>query len=423
MMKIYIVTIAFLLLCIDVYASGFVIGSGVNPPSYDYCVRADGTALLASATDCSDASTSMSVATFNASSFSGDDIIDFSSRGGGFTNAVVIPSSGTVGHSIIYEGESGHEPTWTGSYGWTIQQSYVEINGITVNSTTESSFLFGDGNNTYTGIVTHNLSSANATNQSYQHLDGIDVVHYNMYGTSALDEIVSLHNDNAGVTDPVVTIYGLTIENTHQGLNWVGAPTLSVYDFSITGIDTDAYPIQPANSGGVHIFERGYVEEPTGMTGYRIDCTYGAWSFKNVIFKNLTDGSYYLLGRGTTTGFDVINCTFIGDGVNTTTAIFNQYAGNYINNIFLNVGNGTFFSSSTGTIDYNLFYGSGVAVGTNYVTTDPNLDADGKIQSAGSSAYDAGVGPESNALVPIVDIDADTRSGATCDIGADEYVD
>lgn len=36
--------------------------------------------------------------------------------------------------------------------------------------------------------------------------------------------------------------------------------------------------------------------------------------------------------------------------------------------------------------------------------------------------YDAGVGPGSDANVPTTDIDGDARSGATCDIGADEYV-
>jgi hypothetical protein len=35
--------------------------------------------------------------------------------------------------------------------------------------------------------------------------------------------------------------------------------------------------------------------------------------------------------------------------------------------------------------------------------------------------YDAGVGPTGDSNVPTTDIDGDTRSGATCDIGCDEY--
>jgi hypothetical protein len=36
--------------------------------------------------------------------------------------------------------------------------------------------------------------------------------------------------------------------------------------------------------------------------------------------------------------------------------------------------------------------------------------------------YDAGVGPGTDSDVPSADIDGDSRSGSTCDIGADEYV-
>jgi hypothetical protein len=35
--------------------------------------------------------------------------------------------------------------------------------------------------------------------------------------------------------------------------------------------------------------------------------------------------------------------------------------------------------------------------------------------------YDAGVGPSTDASVPVADIDGDSRSGSTCDIGVDEY--
>ena len=420
-MKIYI-TIAFLLLHIDVFASGFVIGSGVNIPLYTKCVRADGTAALVDANDCADASTSMSVATFNASSFSGDDIIAFSSRGGNFTTVTIVPSSGTEGHPIIYQGEPGYEPTWSSGY-WTVAKSYVEINDITVSAAVASSFTFGDNTNIYSGISTHNLSSYNVLNQSFQHLDGVTVIHSNMHAEGAGDEGVSSHNET-GVDDPVITINGIDIVDCNNGFNWVGEPTLNVYDFSISGTSSTGRAIQcyPGVLAGSYAnFERGVVVENPDQTSYMIDSNYGTYRFKNVIFFNLTDANYYMLAR-TGTDYKVYNCTFIGDGVNTTTAIFNQTTtGVYKNNIFLNTLTGGFYRSTNGTVDYNLFFNSGTARGTNYVTVDPNLDANGKLQSTSSSAYLAGVGPSSDSDVPVLDFEGDTRSGSTTSIGADEW--
>jgi hypothetical protein len=37
-----------------------------------------------------------------------------------------------------------------------------------------------------------------------------------------------------------------------------------------------------------------------------------------------------------------------------------------------------------------------------------------------NDAEDAGIGPSSDANVPTSDIDGDSRSGTTCDMGADE---
>ena len=425
-MKIYIVTIAFLLLCIDVFAGGFVVGSGVgsgvNPLSYDKCVRADGTAALVDANDCADAATAMSVATFNASSFSGDDVVAFSSRGGNFTTVVNVPSSGTDGHPIIYQGEPGHLPEWTGGY-WVVPQSYVEINDITVSAAVASSFTFGDNANVYTGVVTHNLSSYNVVNRSFQHLDGVTVAHNDLYAEGSNDEAVSLRNET-GVDDPVITINGIEIVNCDNGFNLAGAPHIEVYDFSITGTPSTGRPIQcyPGVLAGSYAhFERGVIVEAAGQTFNAIDSYYGTYVFKNVMFFNLSDANYYIFAR-TGTDYKVYNCTFIGDGINETTAIFNQTStGVYKNNIFLNTVTGGFYSGTNGTIDYNLFYNSGTARGTNYITVDPNLDANGKLQSTSSSAYLAGVGPSVDPEVPVLDFENDSRSGATTSIGGDEW--
>jgi hypothetical protein len=418
-------TLIFLLIAVCSNAS-FIINPYIleveEIESFDFCVRADGTADKVDATGpVTSASGCMGVTTFNASSFSAGEKVLFTSRGGNYTTTATIPSAGTSGNEITYKGEDNYQPNWTSNY-VKVAKSYVIISSLKVSSGATSSFEFGDTTNTYVGIETQDLQVYNGGNQAFQHLDGVTVIHNDLYASGATDEGISLHNDDGGVADPIVTVNGATIINCYNGINWVGAPTLSVYDFTISGTNAAGVSIQPANSGGTYIFERGVVtENPSASSTYIIDCSFGTWTFKNIIFQNLYNGSYYMLARSTVSGFDLYNCTFIGDGSNETTAVFNQYAGVYKNNIFLNTVTGSFFGA-TGTIDYNLFYNSGTARGTNTVLTDPNLDANGKIQSTGSSAYDAGVGPSVDSNVPSVDIDGDTRSGSTCDIGADEYI-
>ena len=415
-MRFFCSKILFLIFLIwgGIFSAGFVSAA-------TYYVRADGTAANKSVATSSDsASTSMSAAIFNGETFSDGDVIVFSNKGGNFTNQVVLPSSGSgVGNEIEYKGESGYEPVWT-SWDWKVHQGNIIIRDITVNSVTGSNFEFGDGTNTYTNVTTYNLSASNSSNQCFQHLDGVTVTHYNIYGSNASDEVISMHNDDSGVADPVVTIYGALIENSENGINWVGAPTFAIYDFVIRGCTS--YSIQPDSSGGIHIFERGLVVEPAGKTDRRINCTYGTFNFKNVIFQNLTDGDYFLLLRSTLTAASVINCTFQGANGITTTGIFNQISvGVYKNNIFVDCGTQAFWGT-TGTIDYNLFYNSGTAKGTNYQTGDPDLDSNGKIQNTSSAAYDTGIGPGSDSDIPTDDIDGQTRSGTTCDIGADEAI-
>lgn len=47
---------------------------------------------------------------------------------------------------------------------------------------------------------------------------------------------------------------------------------------------------------------------------------------------------------------------------------------------------------------------------------------DFSVKDTNADIYDNGVGPSSDANVPTTDIDGDTRSGSTCDIGVDEYI-
>ncbi len=90
-----------------------------------YYMRADGTAAnKRAATSCSSASTAMSVATHNSSTFSADDIISLCDTGGDYKASIIAPSSGTSGHPIIYNNANGATPVIdlsvnVGSSGWT----------------------------------------------------------------------------------------------------------------------------------------------------------------------------------------------------------------------------------------------------------------------------------------------------------------
>jgi len=84
---------------------------------------------------------------------------------------------------------------------------------------------------------------------------------------------------------------------------------------------------------------------------------------------------------------------------------------------------GTFSAGS----DYNAEDDSGGVPGAHshsgHAFTFVNAGADNfHLASGDVGARGLGIGPGSDAKVPTTDIDGDARSGATCDIGADEYV-
>jgi len=384
-----------------------------------YYVRADGSAANKAAATSSDAaSTSMNVTVFNGETFSADDVIIFSNKGGNFTTTTVtIPSAGTSGHPIIYKGETDYIPVWTSGY-WTIQQSYVHIEAIRSEGAVASNFDFRGTDKV--GITTKDLIAKNSINQSYQHEDNVIVVHENLYAEGAADEGISLH-DTANVT-----VNGGQIVDCVSGAEWggdTGTNTVTLNDVTITGIGATGKSLSwGASTAHVITCRRCEFHENPAQTARIIDVYLGTVVFENCIFFNLTDGDYYILNRSGTTSFKVLNCSFIGDGVNTCTAIFNQDTdGVYKNNYFVDCGTEAFWGT-TGTIDYNGYYNSGTARGTNTTSGDPGFDANGRIQSGSSLAVNAGIGPGSDADIPEDDIDGDVRSGTTCDLGADEYV-
>lgn len=87
--------------------------SGSSGVSFDYYVRADGTAGKDEATGPPDTpSRTMSLETFNASRFEPGDRIGFSDQGGDFQGHLVVPSGGSEGNPIVYAGLPGETPTF-----------------------------------------------------------------------------------------------------------------------------------------------------------------------------------------------------------------------------------------------------------------------------------------------------------------------
>lgn len=152
---------------------------------------------------------------------------------------------------------------------------------------------------------------------------------------------------------------------------------------------------------------------PHGDTGY------------NIISESVSAGA---LGTtytsGTTTSASagkLINSgdTFVSDGVkvgciikNTTDTTY-TYVTAVDSETQLSVNDDIFATSEAYTVYTNLY---GTLTFNNAAGDDYHLAA------ADTLAVDAGIGPSSDADVPTTDIDGDARSGATCDIGADEFV-
>jgi hypothetical protein len=134
--------------------------------------------------------------------------------------------------------------------------------------------------------------------------------------------------------------------------------------------------------------------------------------------------------------FGAVACRGI-TGANATADIYNNVVINCYNGIYRASGTikavnnivqdantdytGTFAAGS----DYNIDE-DGTAPGGNSVTATLTFNNkagdDFHLASGDTDAIGAGIGPSSDASVPTLDVDGDTRSGTTCDIGFDESV-
>lgn len=419
--RIILLVLSFLLVVAQPVTAVVMVGFGQIPeePVYDYCVREDGSAAIGDATDCSTAASSMSVSTFNASSFSAGDIIYFSGRGGTLTGQITIPSSGSGAgdaEKIYYKGEPGYLPTasFSGSEGIVkiSSKNYLELDGFALVAGSTSLLLI-DG--TSTGVVTRNLTLSNSNNQCVQHLNSVSASHYNLHTSDCDDEGVSGH-DTASFA-----IYDSDISG-HNGINWVSTGAIVIDNSIIRSENSLGYTLQPAGASYNFTAHNSTFIETAGSVKRVMDFNAaGTVEFANCIFKNLGTTDYYILMRSALTVGRVMNSAFYSGSI-TGAVVFNQLAtGVYKNNIFHTTtsGAGKGYYQSNGVDNTSYYLSGSTYVGTTYTTTDPlfvdPVNNDFHIQ-AGSPSIDQG--SDLSAWFTD-DIDGVNRSGEW-DIGPDE---
>jgi len=139
-------------------------------------------------------------------------------------------------------------------------------------------------------------------------------------------------------------------------------------------------------------------------SGVRQYYTTGTLTLYNcTIYGAATEG----INGGTGTNVKAVNCLVYN---NSTDFIGSFDTTNSSNN----------FSKDTTAVGASSIHGDSEGKTPDFVSVIADAE-DFHLQST-SDAIGVGVGPDVNANVPTADIDGDARSGATCDIGFDEYV-
>lgn len=161
----------------------------------------------------------------------------------------------------------------------------------------------------------------------------------------------------------------------------------------------------------------------TGQFGIRYDASSLTLRVKNCVFINYDQSSSQGIGNaGTNPTAYIYNNTFR----NCTTALSCSGNARLKNNVFSSNTadvNGTPHS----TTNYNLTNQASFPVGANNVTSTSLTFRDSgandyHLAAGDTAAIGAGIGPSSDGEVPTTDVDGDTRSGTTTDIGFDVYV-
>jgi hypothetical protein len=218
---------------------------------------------------------------------------------------------------------------------------------------------------------------------------------------------------------------GITISE-----NYVRIKNIQLNSTQSSGSGTrQGVDISSIDSGGsdIRIESIIYVQNDQGRsnTCIRLNDSDASVSVNNSVFFRLPTALVNSQGVSITLGTLIgYNNTFIG-----TASGYGSAAGTSTlkNNIFQNCGT-DIVTGGTIICDYNLTTSASNpgGAGTNNqlsktLTFKDAANYDYHLKSTDTSARDNGIGPSSDANVPTTDIDGGTRSGTTCDIGADEY--
>lgn len=218
-----------------------------------YYVRSDGSAAnkAAAVGPASDATKAMSVTVFNGETFSDDDVIYFSSRGGTYTNmAVVIPSGGSSSaHLITYAGEPSFIPTFDGTNATdTIvavnSKNNLEIRDFTVTRPATSGF---DVYGTSAGVVIRNAISTYSGNQAFQNRDTASVTYSNIVGSNCVDDGFSMHDSSVAVVNTA------SFATNSQGINIINSASLTLLNVSLSNNDQAIVPSNASQIVGTNI--------------------------------------------------------------------------------------------------------------------------------------------------------------------------
>lgn len=243
-------------------------------------VRQDGSATLANANGPeTSASACMSPATFNASTFAADDVVNFSGLGGTITTGLVLPSSGTAGHPITYQG-TANVPTISvaGVCITSTSKSYLTISGFTLVSS-GSVPVFEQG--TYTDVTYQTLTITAPAGQFGIQLHGASASNATVKGITAL------------TTTPTAVYVSAT---THANL------TITNITAPLTGVLID-------NGTGGTVRS---IRSSGGVNALRLKAATGSWTISDVASTAPTGYGLYLWNCSAATAIACTNITVNG---------------------------------------------------------------------------------------------------------------
>lgn len=317
----------------------------------DFWVRKNGGSSKALAVDLVNA---MSVATFNASTFSTGDRVFFSGIDGDLTSAV-IPRSGGI--TMLADPERGctiHGGDAIESCIDIVSKNDIEIDGINVtHPTTDGIQIRG----TSSGIVIRNVESSYSGNQAFQMEDTASAEFFDITGRNCGDDGFSMH----GAT--VAKIYGGTFTNNVHGINTISNSNLEAYDCAVSGCTGESlYVLDSLSEGKTPIarFERCNVSG--GLYGLRAREN-GDVSLINCVFDGMA-GVNHIVDVESTAKLFTFGCVFSGQAVSKFALVFRSGStcrGVY-NSLFLpGVGRGVYALTNT-DIANSIFQGLNAAV-------------------------------------------------------------